>query len=297
MEKIIKRIIFFVLIPIILSAPGRTTQNYKNISFKISGSLSTLGLIDVNTYLLDSVVYYDTLFQPFAITRTDEMKTFQNSQELNIEFSVRLSRYFGVGLGIGYNFKTLPSKLVWENLEYGSFSLAAKPKINYIPVALNGYFFLPISSGIKAYIKGGAGVYLFQSELEFDEESLIEGEEFNSHNLYKVNGNGLGLNGGLGLEIDLSSSMALFIEGTGHYIDFSAQDGSLNKSGSWGIRYGSGEVWFYEYYDENISQHISGITYGDKPEREDLRNLHRFKIDLSGLSIRIGFRFSIGSWE
>jgi hypothetical protein len=297
MGKIIKGIIFSVFCLIILATEVKATENHKSLSFKISGKYGTLNLSNLNSFLSDTEVYYDTLLQPYGFTKANAMKGFRNSTEMNIEFLMQLSKHFGIGLEVGYSSKTQNIDIVWESSEYGKFSLDVKPTMNFIPIVLSGYFFLPLNSVARAYIKGGTGIYEFNSKFMFDENSQIEGEEFFSSSKFIVDGKGLGLNGGIGLEFDFGSSMAFFIEGTGRYTNFNSRDGYLHIVDSQGVRFKEGNTWFFEYYDENISRYLSGITYGDKPEGDDVRNVHRLKIKLSGFSIRVGFRIGLGNWE
>jgi hypothetical protein len=58
----------------------------------------------------------------------------------------------------------------------------------------------------------------------------------------------------------------------------------------------TGDIWYFEYFDENISEYISGLRYGEKPESDDLRNIRRLNIDLSGYYLAAGFSFRMGIW-
>jgi opacity protein-like surface antigen len=297
MEKILKGIIPSLFFLIILSNKGMAAESYKNISFKISGKYGTISLGHLNSFLSDTELYYDTLLDPHGFTKVNEMKSFKNSEEINIEFLVQLSKHFGLGLEVGYFQKSQSSDIIWESSEYGMFSLGTKPTMSCIPVILNSYLFLPLGPAARAYIKGGAGAYLFKSEFNFDEDSQIEGEEFFSTSEFVNDGNGFGLNGGIGFEFNFSSSMVFFIEGTGLFANFNSGEGHLIRMDPQGIGYKTGKAWYFEYYDENISRDLSGITYGDRPEGDEIKNVNRLKIDLSGFSIRVGIRFSIGGWE
>ena len=277
---------------------GQAEDFSRGFSLKLLGGYRTMTVGDFNTIFTDTGIYYDTLLSPHGFTKNKGLEVIKGGLDVQVEFILHLTRNFGLSFGIGYIQADMESDMIWDNPLIGRLDVSTKSGLDAIPITLGGYYSLPLSRFINMYLNAGAGLYLFQSEFEYEEVSKIQGSEGTLRSDYDANGNGFGFHGGLGLEVNLGSDVVLFIEGKGLSVRFGGLEGRMSLYGAiFTIHGDSGDIWYFEYYDENVSQYLSGILYEDKPDGENLRNVLRLKIDLSGMSIQIGFRIGLGKWE
>lgn len=273
---------------------GTSDDDYRSFHFRISGVYETVQIGDFNTFLKDTEFYYDRLLAPYGFIKDKNLEVIDHVWGINAEFIMRFTKHFGLGIKTGYIQQGLQTTVTWRSAELGVFTLNAEPQIYFVPLILKGYGYLPLNSRMSVYVMGGPGFYLVSSSYDFKEDSQITGNE-GVHNIYLYSeGMGYGLEGGVGLEIILSSSTSFFIEGGGRHVNVERLTGRMRLDGRVGGS--SGDVWYFEYFDENITEYISGIKYGEKPEPDGLGNIRRMGIDLSGYYLAAGFRFRIGIW-
>ena len=77
-------------------------------------------------------------------------------------------------------------------------------------------YFTPPEAGTSLYFTGGGGYYMFKpSDVTF--KLTFQGQTFQETEKAEESKNGFGLNGGVGLEMTMGTSMLLFVEGKYHY--------------------------------------------------------------------------------
>jgi len=292
------RVLVFCGLYLFAARLGPAQVPAKGIELRLSGGYQRLSLGDFNTIHRDTQVYYDVLLSPYGFAREGRFSDLEDGWNLQLEFRLRLSRRIGIGLGVGYLKAETESTVDWRHSDLGEMELEGRLGLNAIPLVLTGYFTFLRSPLFDRYLFGGGGVCLLESESRYAGLSLIDGWGERFVAIYRSEDSGWGLHGGLGVEFKLGSSLRLFAEGTARWADISGLSGTAtNFSTGSGLSSGGGDIWYFEYFDENLEQYLSGIQYGSRPEAEGLRDVHRLRIDLSGFVFRVGIRIALGSWD
>lgn len=274
--------------------PGFPEVDYKKFSFRISGIYGNIQIGDFNTIMKDTELYYGLLLGPHGFNKDKDIEVIESVWGAKAEFMMRFSKHFGLGIETGYIQKVLKPSVSWQSAEFGIFTLKTESHIHFVPLILKGYGFLPLNSRMDVYVTGGPGIYFVNNHYEYEENSQITGEEHVYYTSIFSEGTGFGFEGGIGVEIKLSSSTSFYVEGGGRSVNINKLTGRMREMGFWGGS--SGDVWYFEYFDNNISDYISGIRYGDRPEADELRNIRRLNVDLSGYYLGAGLRIQMGFW-
>ena len=92
----------------------------------------------------------------------------------------------------------------------------------------------------------------------------------------------------------MAPRIALFIEGRARYCKLNSWKGDStyeDSDGNTGDEEGS--MWYFELLDQNYGsgEWFPGITISTgTPSGPDIRNVRKFEVDLSGVSLRTGIR-------
>jgi len=283
----------------LLAAPPVGARDFfRSLELRLSGGFLDVHGGDFSTYHTDTQLYYDELLRPFAFERTGALRALGSAREIELEAVLHISRRLAVGFGVGYLETGDTGSVTWRHAEHGDMQLDGLLAVNAIPLRLTGYVTPLRTSFVNGYLFGGGGIYLLDSDSRYEVDSRIVGSEMLLKEDYESSGTGFGLHAGLGLEIKLGASLRVFVEATARR----ATVGNLEGNSSYYIRpstggAGSGEVWYFESYSDEVARWLSGVRYGDRPEGEALRDVRRLRVDLSGIGLRIGFRLGLGSWD
>jgi opacity protein-like surface antigen len=196
--------------------------------------------------------------------------------DLEIEGEFFLDRHFSLGLALGFPIRK-SDKAVWYVNFNGSLQpVVLKPKvITYIPIKLNIYYHLPLSSKVQLLIGGGPGIYPTEIRT-FDVSSHFP----------------LGLQVVSGLEINLTQKLSLIVDGEwrlAKITNFKGDDYSGNEATLWyyKMRYFDSDIW----WDELI---VSKSAPEEDPLGEKFyKDQRKARYDLSGFSIRLGLKFAL----
>jgi len=327
MKKSLKNLFLFVFIVFFAVTPIHSQPKF---SFKLVGGFSTMGGGDLN----DAISEYNKYYADYAALGystsfdLDELRWIPNFKG---ELIFHLSSNLGIGIGTEYLSKTNKgagqknySAVTYYPNETYSYEFNTKDDFSVLmkatPITLNLYYFFPIGRKITVFLNAG-GAYYFASfeqtnvyvhyteyarEITFDLDTITT---FRDSGTVKENAKAesFGVQGGLGLEFDITSTIALVAEISGRVVNFKDWTGDLSDEWSWentywletvGTEYdrGServieiGKLWCYSSrdYNTNKSYKTIGIREGwaHSPGREA-------EIDLSGFQFRIGIRIKI----
>ena len=271
--------------------------------FKLSGGFETLGIGDPNT-LLDSSRSFlenigrveDEVFGNPTEVVGEMNKAGKAGIGLGGEAIITFSR-FGFGLGLEHlgtrsvmsdtTLKLLddPEELVLSRID-GQFSALA--------LTANVYVFFG-RSPLEFYAFTGPGLYFGKATWDylFNDLRIIFGGYFEDQSI-DAKAHGLGFQGGLGLDYELTPRVGFFAEGKVRACKLNDWTGdevwetTLGGPFTW-----SGKLWFYEFYDfmygtDGWYPYTDTFEEGNEPSGDYARNGRPFEIDLTGVSLRVG---------
>jgi opacity protein-like surface antigen len=295
MKKILTVLLTCLFVFFFLVIEIQANDSTKGFSLKFTGGYGTMSIGDLNVL-------------PNA-TKEGAFKKPNTGFEYEGELIISLSEHFGIGIGAGYIWREEPSESTFEE-DFGSYYLQSdnsySPELSAIPIKLSVYYYFPILSRMNLFLNGGIGYYfgklnyhrLVDSHHVFED---LDSQDVKEDSVMETKDNGMGFHGGIGLEYDFMKNLTLFIEGAGRYIQLKGWEGDIIRyvestyddgttEGATETSYGT--LWYYEYYPETHPDWPSYVLkiQEEKPMHSEFRNVRKAEGDLSGLSVRIGFR-------
>jgi len=260
-------------------------------SLKLSGGLNYLMGGDYNEIIQG---LNDAFRNTTSWSVSNDLKKLNLGWNAGAEFIMNVTENLGVGLGVGYisasNETTLTATIGAESL-----GDTYRPSISAVPITLNFHYFLPIGPTMNVHFFAGPGVYF--GSVKFENEVSIPMLARDLTYSIKPDGSTvLGVQGGLGLELGLSTNIFLVFDVQGRVANFANLKGPWTESGTvFGVPISqsrTGTLWYKEVL-------IGGTYYAGwdidsaQPTGTDLRNVHAASFSLSGVSAQLGFRIAL----
>jgi hypothetical protein len=279
-----------ILLVILLIQVSAQAKNPFSFRLNLGGGFISAG--DINT-IIDS---HNSLFEETAsclgLNKKGNFKKINWGPDLEGEFIFHLQDNIGVGLSSGYILRKASSKVIldYESIYYNITQF--KPEISAVPVKLSFYYFHPVFSKIRLFVRCGIGIYLGQMNYLMDMDETILGFNYLSETKGDVTAKGLGLHGAIGMEYSLGKNLFVFFEGKGRYAElkkWKGQEVFLYTGYESEIR--SGTLWYYENFNEDLGKSYSNIRLlEEKPTGSSLKNVREFSVSLSGFTLSTGIR-------
>lgn len=261
---------------------------FSGVSLKLTGGTTFLLRNDYNTGGQGIFDYYQFAYG----NMTGQFSPLRLGTNFGAEVAIPIGKSMAVGLGLGYVHFSRDSQFGYQWTFFSSEE-TLKPNIRLIPLTLNVHYYASIRPHLKADYFAGAGYYL----LKFDHDWSVQTSFFSyeSNQTFESNTGNLGFQGGIGLEYELSTQIALVFQVTGQSIKFTEIKGAWNEKGSWFI--GNWEdtsdtayFWYYERRDSgNAFAQIAFST--EKPSETEYAVIRKGILNLSGISAAIGLKF------
>lgn len=319
----------------------------KLINIYLAGGFSNINGGDLNGMIRDwNEAYedYDAYF-PTASFSAD-WKQLKWMHNLKGEILFNLSPSFSIGLGIEYLTKKNKGILTFDYEDTGRVYETGyyydvvfeendhwepEHKLTAIPVTVNTYFFIPVTSKAELFITGGVGYYFgklkyntpyqydwdLQADYYLDDGTYLFSLEYDNYSeegtyTYEAECKKIGFHAGIGIDIMLYSNISLVVEGNYRYVNFKDWNGNGKEEWSWyeewkwsdelDIYYDSDsgseswkeKIWYWEYDDSDTGERYKRIFLLDeKPEADaERKNVRQAKINLNGFSLRVGIKIS-----
>jgi len=197
----------------------------------------------------------------------------------------QITRSLGLSISSGYFHAGRDSEIVFTK-QGQTLKLRNQPKVSFVPVRIELYYFFPVRETLNFYIHAGGAYYLAKFSYLFRME---EGADW-LESLMEVTSNKLGFQGGLGFEMRLGPILSAFLEAQGCYARFDGFEGSAAGSGSQNT-FGrvQGRLYFYQNKDFQNSYNPSISVHNEKPSGPDYRDVREAILDVGGFSLRAGF--------
>ena len=260
-------------------------------SLKLSGGLNYLMGGDYNEIIQGLNDWYHNAT---SASISNDFKKLKLGWNAGAELIVNFTDSLGLGLGVGYisaSNKTTLTASVGAISQVDTY----RPSISAVPITLNFHYFLPVGPRMNIHFFAGPGLYL--GSVKLDNELIVQALATDyTASLKPDSSTAFGVQGGLGLEIGLSSNIFLVLDVQGRFAKFTELKGPFTVSGTaYGLPInisGTGTIWYKEK--------LAGGTYyaswdvdAAQPTGTDLRNVHAASFSLSGISAQLGFRIAL----
>jgi hypothetical protein len=271
----------FVLQAVIFPPPAACS----NISFslKLYGGLNYLSGGDLNEGLKGINDYYARFFWYYGLTKSGgECKPVHVGLDCGGDFIIHITPALGIGLGAGYLQGTSDSTVTFTPV---TAEVKTTPKASAVPLRLGLYITLPAGAFANFNIHAGLGYYL--TKMSYDLRTSVAG----AWNLttVKADANGLGFQGGIGLEFKFSPAISIFFEGQGRYARIEGFKGSIAVTDSLGGHASeNGKLYYYKLTEVPLGAFSIVLVNDTVPFGPNISDVREAKIDFSGISAVAG---------
>ena len=276
----------FVLFLEVIMQPILANDGYKTYNVKLNLGFGFSRDCDLNTFVNAFEDYAREIADEWVLTKLGNIQWTKYSRFVGGEFIAKISRRFGLSIGMGYILKTTK-----DHVELGSIpSLEGDVdfSMKVIPITLSANYFIPVSRTTEIFVKGGIGYYLGRIEYELLTTAFGESVKTTAD----IRDKAFGFHIGAGIEYKVSKGIALFVEGTGRVVKFSDWEGNETETAPYNTEK-SGPVWLVDelYSGFNTFNYYPALSYGEKPINSDrIKNARRFSVNISGFTFQIGVR-------
>jgi opacity protein-like surface antigen len=284
-------LLVFFLLPGLNQAETAQSWQKKGAALKFTGGMSYMLLGDWNDFMRGWTDNCNDVANEVGGTMEGEFKSIRWGLDFEVDVIINLNPRFGITIGSGYisGKKEPDGKKIIQTLPDETIRLNHDMKISAIPVKLGVYYCLYRSSKFRFFVSGGIGYY-------FVKTSEVYANEWDgnwSHENQSAKGEGVGFQGGMGLELDIFKNIAIVVEGYGRYAKIKDFMGERDWSMSFGPS-GSRKGGLY-YFDLDTPYGL--LPYieinSGTPGGLNRRNVRKATVDLSGFTVRIGFKIRL----
>jgi len=254
-------------------------------SIRLSAGIGVLNPDEVNTALKD--------WERWQIRNIEDKKNWTylggDVAEIGLDYNLEVELLFffsprlAAGVAGGYIFSDVSETETTLTVDKitGTFEGAKPTKMSAIPLILSAYYFQPITSSFRAYIRGGAGL-LWGNYVEREATRRKEADRYGYPLGFEASARDAVYLLALGLLYETEPGIQFFIEGSWKQAKLAGFTGE-DQSGS------TGSLFFFEEYDSSLElwQGKYGIL-DEKPEGANFRAAKEGEIDFSGLSVKLG---------
>ncbi len=202
------------------------------------------------------------------------------------EVQVRLSPQWALGLGLDY-FKGKKESTVAYPEATVPADYTTDPELQSVPVRLSlSYYILP-SLSPSFYIKAGIEYHFASCGYFYRLEQAESWEEWRG----EASSQGFGFMLGMGIEMDISSSLRFFAEASGNYAqisDFSGTNAYQDSNGFSSSEKGS--LYIYQAHTGPETSYPMVFIRERKPSEAGVSDVQLATLDYSGLWLRAGIR-------
>jgi len=281
---------------------GLTSMSYadsaiKGFSLKLGGGAGSWDGGDINEFFTDfNVRMNNTAGLVVGADVVGGINQINYGPDFEGEFIIELPKNFAVGIGVGYMVRS-SDDTTEISISGASESIGIETRFTAVPITLNGYFNLPLGAKTKAYIKAGVGYYIGRGTYFVRQEARILGlPPVWSEDEGDASSNGFGFHAGLGIEFNLSDSVAIFFETEARSVNLKNWEGQNQYNDFLGASESESVDWYYaEEYDGTIRQWYRTVQIvEEEPSGEDYRSVRKAVISYSGVVLRLGVKITFG---
>ena len=280
-----------LLLPGLNQAEETQSRQKKGFELKLTGGINYMLLGDWNDFMKGWTDYQNDAAIDNGGTMEGGFKSIRWGLDFEGEVIFFLNPRYGITIGSGYihGKKGQDGNKMIVTMPSETFILNHDMKIKAIPVKIGVYYCLSRASKLRFFVSGGVGYYSVKTSEVYENE--WNGSWSLEHQSAK--GEGFGFHGGMGLELDVFKNIAIVVEGYGRYAKIKELEGDRDWSMSFGPP-GSWKGGLYYFESDAPYGWLPNITISDKnPSQPFRRNVRKAAVDLSGFTLRIGFKIRL----
>jgi len=200
-----------------------------------------------------------------------------------------------------------------------------KYKIQAVPITLTLAYSFPVSKGLSFSLQAGAGYYfgslkyieVYNYTFDYSDDRNEKNtftrfvDQYSSSGEYseETTSRAIGFHGGASFELRISNRYSFIIEVLGRLVNFNDWEGQREDiyswehiwgSWIWGFNYDRGEeqdteegkLWLVDFYSNETGKNYPRLVFSEE-EPSIYSDVREARINLNGLSLRIGFRIQI----
>ncbi len=206
----------------------RTDDEHPRLSVRMSGGWRELRGGDVNEGIAKTTqLWVSSLYEGYIPLESieDGVPSARGGRDLGAEVVVHVTPRIGIVGGAGWidgssrgEIETPRSTALYPSRTFTSLRVSA------IPLRFGVQFSQPVGHAVSLVVDGGAGVYL--ARLHWSNWAVVELFQRTTALVTDVRGRGIGLHGGVSLDIGLSERTGLFFGVQGTRVDIGPLDGA-----------------------------------------------------------------------
>lgn len=216
--------------------------------------------------------------------------------DLKTEVEAELSPRFSLTLGVGY--------LRFDKTSAAAYSAwfvegreEIRPALSAVPLTLTAGFRLPVWGRLSLRADAGPGLYFLRLSWERAYRYGAVGVEDAGKETWRASAVRLGLEGRVALEFAVSGRLAAVLEGGGRWVRWPEARGLWTLTGSSGLtgdyeERGERTLWRYDFPSDGKDDPLWALSDGE-PRIPGATDVRPARIDVSGFSLRAGFRFAL----
>jgi hypothetical protein len=201
------------------------------------------------------------------------------------EFGFSIVPGFRIAVGAEYLRAAKESALAFSGDATIPASLTVKPAFSALPVHVSVVYY-PLDF---VYIKAGVGYFFAQAKYSY---IFAHGDTLRDWQ-GEANAGGAGLLGGIGVDLSLGRHFYLTAEMSGRYAKISGFSGSntYRDEASTEPYVETGTLYTYDARNSSLASYSLVFIRNKKPFESGVENAKEASLDLSGISLRIGFKY------
>lgn len=212
------------------------------------------------------------------------------------EILVHLKPSLALGLGAGFERHGIKS-LVGYAIGVVEVEENLKPAFDVIPLTGSLHLFLALGPKLKLDLSAGGGAYITRLNWDFGYDIALLGYQGSDVYTFRSSKVGFGFQGGVGLEMALSSKLSLVLNVLGRVAKIGPFLGDWTETGTgdfWSFADNGGDHVMY-YYDWTLA----GKTYpqivfqSGPPAGTSVSNAREAKLDLTGFTASFGIKIAL----
>lgn len=257
-----------------------------DLDFKLSGGYSYLVLNDINSGVADWIEWRKREAEANKNWQYlgQEVGNLHSGIHLEGELLFSFSDRFGVSLGTGYVYSDIGEKEVEVLVQKvsGTTSQIITTTASAYPLVLSGYYFLPLKTRLRFYLRGGGGI-VWAKYVHREAKKAETSARYNYFQLNRASATGPIFLGSIGIIYETEVGVRFFLEGLVRMAKIQGFSGE-NQLEEKGRLY-----YFEEYHPELDFWQKKNEVRTEMPSGENIRSVSETVVDFSGFSVKIGF--------